>query len=364
MQSTALSKEIDLFCSARQASFLLKADLKIANNKIYSVQKHKEAELIANLQNIAQLSRQFFGQKPQSIVPLSRQGTFHLLYRVVFSETENYIIRTSMSAFPFRALDFYFDQWALNILEQKKLPTVRIYEIDVSREKYSFDYEIMEEARGSLFGLFAIDRHNPQNIVYKLGEVVGRLHEITAAGFGLLDVRRVFAKSEGKGLFNTWQDFVLRNLEKHIQTCRDIKAITLVESRRIESLFIKTRNILANIKPSLLHGDLGSGNIFSDGKEITGIIDWEDCLSGDPLFDVALWGTFIGNDERRAYFFEGYKGIRHLPEDFELRYWLYHLRIVLAKTVLRYRYRYYLSDKIPASVRVNQSLTKLESVLS
>lgn len=38
---------------------------------------------------------------------------------------------------------------------------------------------------------------------------------------------------------------------------------------------------------SLLHGDLGAGNLLTDGQSITGVLDWAEALFGDPLYDVA-----------------------------------------------------------------------------
>lgn len=38
---------------------------------------------------------------------------------------------------------------------------------------------------------------------------------------------------------------------------------------------------------SLVHGDFGSFNILCDGDRITGVIDWDHALYGDPLYDVA-----------------------------------------------------------------------------
>lgn len=39
---------------------------------------------------------------------------------------------------------------------------------------------------------------------------------------------------------------------------------------------------------NLLHGDFWPGNVLWDGRQITGIIDWEDVAIGDPLCDVAI----------------------------------------------------------------------------
>lgn len=36
-----------------------------------------------------------------------------------------------------------------------------------------------------------------------------------------------------------------------------------------------------------IHGDSGSSNLLTDGRRITGIIDWDRGAFGDPLYDVA-----------------------------------------------------------------------------
>lgn len=46
---------------------------------------------------------------------------------------------------------------------------------------------------------------------------------------------------------------------------------------------------------SLIHGDYGFNNVLSGGKNITGVIDWEVSMYGDPLFDIA-WLSFWSFD--------------------------------------------------------------------
>jgi hygromycin-B 4-O-kinase len=36
----------------------------------------------------------------------------------------------------------------------------------------------------------------------------------------------------------------------------------------------------------LVHGDYGYGTVLSDHQEITGVLDWESALFGDPLYDI------------------------------------------------------------------------------
>ena len=47
----------------------------------------------------------------------------------------------------------------------------------------------------------------------------------------------------------------------------------------------------------LLHADCGFDNVLSDGKKITGVIDWENSMYGDHLYDIAwlsFWWPEIG----------------------------------------------------------------------
>lgn len=39
------------------------------------------------------------------------------------------------------------------------------------------------------------------------------------------------------------------------------------------------------------HGDFSLDNVLSDGRRITGVVDWSNCLYGDPAWDVA-WADF------------------------------------------------------------------------
>jgi fructosamine-3-kinase len=266
--------------------------------------------------------------------------------------------------YPYRAFDFYIDKWVMEMLRQADIPNLHVYHIDISREACPFDYEIIEEAKGKPLGEHENQKQLNRHLIVELGTAIAKLHNITINGFGMLDVRCILCAKEGKGLLDTWKEYIFCNLDKHIGICFNIGAISFEESKAIESVFSQAEPMFEHVMPALLHGDLSNRNIFSDGKRITALVDWEDSLSGDPVFDIASWGTFIGNDEKREPFLEGYWQVRPLPEDFELRYWLYYLRVILAKTVHRYRFGYHYQDRIPASFRIQKGLKKVNSLMS
>lgn len=58
---------------------------------------------------------------------------------------------------------------------------------------------------------------------------------------------------------------------------------------------------------ALVHGDFGSNNVLTDGKAITGIIDWSEAMIGDPRYDIAnifFWRPWLACMEAQAKYFE------------------------------------------------------------
>jgi fructosamine-3-kinase len=244
------------------------------------------------------------------------------------------------------------------------VPIPKVYEVDLSHNLCPFEYEILGEAPGVSLTTINIDHLTRKKLVFELGQTIAEAHSIKTSGFGMLDVRKILSNQEAKGLHQTWEDYIFLNLDRHIKICCDIGAISFEEAKRIRTVFEQTRHVLEHVTPSLLHGDLGNHNIFTDDQHITAVIDWEDCLSGDRLFDIASWGTFYGNDDWREDFLAGYNSVLKLPEDSELRYWLYYLRVALAKTVHRHRFRYQdHPHSIRASHRIQKGLQNIESIM-
>ena len=57
----------------------------------------------------------------------------------------------------------------------------------------------------------------------------------------------------------------------------------------------------------LVHGDFGSNNVLADGRQITAVIDWDNALYGDPLYDVAgayFWSTWLMCMEKSARYWD------------------------------------------------------------
>lgn len=93
------------------------------------------------------------------------------------------------------------------------------------------------------------------------------------------------------GEYNLFFDYLTDGIEekanairKYTETEKRLKNIlSLIQNKEAEQLF-------QNRKIALVHGDLIIHNLLTDKKNLTGILDWEFALWGDPDYDLArLW---------------------------------------------------------------------------
>jgi hypothetical protein len=346
-------QDLEAFCRQRRSLFYPKTDLPYVSNV--------EADRRPPPLVVAELCGRLLAAQAVTITPLEA-GTFHWLYRARFSDDRAVIVRINALGERQRDFPLYLDSWAMKVLQARSLPALAVLQVDLSRQSYPWDYEILEEARGVPLRTFDQDEGRIQPLLSKLGSVVARVHEIATEDFGLLDLRSIVAAgatAKARGLLAAWREYIWLNLEKHVGLCRDIGAVSSTEAGKIRAVFASLAPLLDAVKPVLSHGDLGNHNVFTDGQEITALIDWEDSLSGDPVYEIAFWATFHPERRHRA-FLDGYRSRARLPSDFELRFWLYFLRVALAKTVLRHRFQ--LADppgRPPAARRIQMALERV-----
>lgn len=354
-------RELESFGRLRRSLFYPKADLPVPDR--YLRGQHADP---ASLHSIARdACLRALGESPQLIHPLGESGTFHVLFRAILSQDRRVIIRLGPASPQGPDFPLYFDAWAAEQLRGCGLPALRVHHIDVSRNFAPCDVEILDEAPGRSLTFFDDDEERLRPLLQALGRFVGRMHGIRTQGFGFFDVRPLVQKESSAGVWgicSTWRNYLVRRLEVHVERCAALGVIDRQEARRIFAAFARAENLLSTVDPCLLHGDLGSHNVFVDQGDITALIDWEDCLSGDPVYELAFWATF--HPERRYdAFLEGYCQEQRLPESFESRFWIYYLRVALAKTVLRARLG--IADRPgrePAARRIQKGLERFEGV--
>lgn len=357
-----LIKTIEHVVARKRLEFYFKTDVKLADETLINLKQRRQALRPFFVPDVTALCESFFKKAIKSVVPLSSGGTFHLLYAVTTHDNAAYVVRLNISEFGEIAYEFLLDQWIYDLLGKNNLPTLQVHTVDLTRSQFPFDYQIIDYAVGQQLSLLQDQetQYLPEPILISLGEILAQLHRINLKKFGPIDLRSLSVQA--CGVHDFWKDYILCKLDEHIDLCIKIQAISREQAQEIYDLFKQFEPLLALDSSTLLHGDLGNHNIFSDGTKVTALIDWEDCMAGDPIFDIAYWGTFF-RDHFREQLLAGYCQSAHLSEDFEIRYWLYYLRISLSKTVHRHRFGYQdVPGRPPASFRIIKALNTLKSM--
>jgi aminoglycoside phosphotransferase (APT) family kinase protein len=194
-----------------------------------------------------------------------------------------------------------------------------------------------------------------------VGAMLRQLHEIRLPGAGPAEPRpdQATGGASLRGQFDTWDEYLRCRLEDHAEHCASLGVIDASGVAAIRALFTADQPTRNNAD-RLLHGDPSTPNtIVSERGDVIALVDWEDALVGDPLFELASWASF--HPERRwPALFDGYLGRPELPAADRDWFWRYALRIALARTVARSRFGIPdVPGRPPAARRVARALEAL-----
>jgi len=168
--------------------------------------------------------------------------------------------------------------------------------------------------------------HNTNYQAY-IGKVLANLHKRTNKYFGF-DYDNTIGQMPQYNAVNqsitSWTYFFWEyRLSFQIKCALQNKLISHKEYKKLLSIKSKIENLLDNsIKPSLLHGDLWSGNIIY-GKNSPIFIDTS-CYYGHSEADLALTYMFGGFDNDFYKSYETYNPLESASEERKPIYMLYH----------------------------------------
>lgn len=227
--------------------------------------------------------------------------------------------------------------------ERTEMPVPQIYGTDTTRQILNRDYYLMEFLTGvSLHQVRkSLSADEQAGIDYELGRLTSQLNAITGTYFGYPGQ----AQLQGA----TWAETFALLLQSVLNDGLAIGAsLPRPYAELYENATAQFRVLDEITVPRLVHWDLWDGNIFIDPttKRITGIIDFERSLWGDPLMEATLGSM---NDE--IPFIKGYgRRLFDTPAKIKRRQ-LYYLYLFLIMVIEAY-YRDYVEAEITQWARV------------
>jgi aminoglycoside phosphotransferase (APT) family kinase protein len=223
------------------------------------------------------------------------------------------------------------------------VPVPEVYAYDTSRRFLESDYYLMEYVPGTAFHKLRPDltAEEQANIQREMGRMAREINHLTNPAFGY------FARSEMPGV--TWRECFAHMLHDILQDGNEMDVALPMPYADLFALLEKHFASLDEITtPRLVHWDLWDGNVFVDPltRKVTGLIDFERSLWGDPLIEV----FFMDMDPEGACS-QGYDADMLSRPAQKTRRLLYNAYLFLIMIIECY-YRHYPTDDQEKWVRV------------
>ena len=199
----------------------------------------------------------------------------------------------------------------LKLLSDAK--SFRIPEVIALGEAENYSWILMEHIKSS-----------PRKPDYwkQLGKNLASLHRNTSEAYGLDHDNYIGSLGQKNGYLDNWIEFMIsRRYEPMVSLALNSGKIGSEVAHNFEKLYGKLQGILVYEPPSLLHGDLWSGNLMIDDEGSPALID-PAVYYGNREIEIAFTILFSGFDKE---FYDTYQQEWPLESGYTDRFELYNL---------------------------------------
>lgn len=206
-----------------------------------------------------------------------------------------------------------FEAEAEGLAILSKTKTLRVPDVVTTGEAGNFQFILME---------FLVAEKQHESYWTELGIKLAGLHKNSNNSFGLDHDNYIGSLPQLNTRVPTWVEFFTNyRLSPQVERLRNSTRIDRQFVRRLETLYLKLGEIVPEEMPSLLHGDLWSGNVIAGPKGAAYAID-PAIYYGHREAELAFTKLFGGFE---ISFYEAYEDHFQLQPGFEQRYEVYNL---------------------------------------
>ncbi len=154
------------------------------------------------------------------------------------------------------------------------------------------------------------------------GKSLAAVHSNKAEKFGLDHDNFMGSLVQQNNFHENWNSFFIKErLEPQVRLAHEKNALSKTDISAFEKLYQKLDGIIPKTLPSLLHGDLWSGNFMINHQGKPSLID-PAVYYGHPEIDIAMTTLFGGFSQR---FYEVYNHFNPLEKGWKNRLDIYNL---------------------------------------
>lgn len=249
----------------------------------------------------------------------------------------------------------YFDAEAVAAAKAKQagLASYNTLVVHHCQGSQDFAFHVIEKLPGmAIKKWLELHPETEDDLLVEIGRSMAKLHNIEVAGFGPFNNSQA---QDGRlvGLHDSLEAAVQAGLNFNLDVLEQEGILTSGQRTKLAALYVN--NPLLRLQQAVLvHNDFADWNLLTDGHRVTGILDWDECVAGSPISDIACWSTFF-DPERMPHFLEGYWQVASKPANFQEIFELLRLRYVLSKMTLRIRrYSWEQTDSIKERIEAGK----------
>jgi aminoglycoside phosphotransferase (APT) family kinase protein len=240
-----------------------------------------------------------------------------------FLVNDTHVVRFQITELPHHK--FRTEKTAYDLLRARRFPVPEALVLDESRTLLPYAFLITTRLPGETVydSWSSLDRRTRAQLAFEAGRYQGLLHRHTFPAFGGLS-------QLADGGFPTWRAYLEDYVARHVRRARQEQLLDPATTTRIEQLLGRFQPLMAAVTTGcLLHRDYQFENVLQQEGKVTGIIDFEWAMSGDPVFDCRLDESLEECPGSVEPFYAGYASISPLTEHHRLKADFYRLLLCL-----------------------------------
>jgi aminoglycoside phosphotransferase (APT) family kinase protein len=190
------------------------------------------------------------------------------------------------------------------LLEGRPIPVPRILLADDSKSLLALNFVVTNRFDGRNVRQWepSLDRDETRDIYRQMGAALREIHAVTLESFGYLvanGVAQPFASNRA---------YMLSQFERKLGGFDQFGGKPALAVRLRDYVRRSAALLDGCTRPSLCHYDFHTGNVLAVRGRLTGIVDLENAIAGDPLMDLAKTIAYsVGDDEaKRTALLAGY----------------------------------------------------------
>ncbi len=214
---------------------------------------------------------------------------------------------------------------AYRLLREQGIPAPEVIALDLGCQLAPVAYMLMQRLPGqpvidSWADLTPMQR---EQVAYQCGDLLARMHGITASHYGDLRAPEI--------TFPTWSAYIDDYITRYLREALTDQLIDTALAHRLRATFDRWLPTLQTVPtPCLVHRDFHFENVMQQDGIVTGILDFEWALWGDPANDFRVEAQWDGEcPGSAAPLYAGYTARRPLSDDHQQRVKLYQLMMWL-----------------------------------